>query len=106
MKILIDMNLSPRWADFLTENGIEAIHWLSIGLPDAPDIEIIKYAKVHDYAVLTNDLDFGFILAITGGNKPSVIQMRIGALGHNRIGDTVVRAINLVDAEKAGLGLS
>ena len=27
MKILIDMNLSPKWAGFLNENGIEAVHW-------------------------------------------------------------------------------
>jgi predicted nuclease of predicted toxin-antitoxin system len=25
MKILIDMNLSPRWVDFLSGNGIEAM---------------------------------------------------------------------------------
>ena len=93
MKILVDMNLSPFWADFLTGNGIEAVHWSSIGLPDAPDTEIISYAKIHDFAVLTNDLDFGFILAITLGKKPSVIQTRTGALGPDRIGDIVVSAI-------------
>ena len=86
MKVLVDMNFSPAWADFLTWNGIEALHWSSIGTPDAPDTEIITYAKLHDFAVLTNDLDFGFILAITHGKKPSVIQTRTGALGHDRIG--------------------
>ena len=105
MKILIDMNLSPRWADFLTENGINAVHWLSIGPPDAPDTKIITYAKTHDFTVLTNDLDFGFILAITHGKKPSVIQTRTGALGSDRIGDIVVNAIRLlaVDIEKGAL---
>ena len=99
MKILVDMNLSPGWADFLTGNGIEAVHWSSIGPPDAPDTEIITYAKVYDFTVLTNDLDFGFILAITRGKKPSVIQMRTGALGHDRIGGMVLNAINLLAAD-------
>jgi predicted nuclease of predicted toxin-antitoxin system len=27
MKILVDMNLSTKWAGFLTGNGIEAAHW-------------------------------------------------------------------------------
>ncbi|MDR1307614.1 MAG: DUF5615 family PIN-like protein [Treponema sp.] len=40
MKILVDMNLSPRWVDFLSGNGIEAVHWSSIGPPDAPDTGI------------------------------------------------------------------
>jgi len=93
MKILVDMNLSPGWADFLTGNGIEAIHWSFIGSQDAPDSEIMAYAKTYDFTVLTNDLDFGYILAITHGKKPSVIQMRIGALGHDRIGAVVLNAI-------------
>ena len=99
MKILIDMNLSPLWVNYLTENGIEAIHWSSISSPDAPDAEIITYAKVQDLTILTNDLDFGFILAITHGKKPSVIQIRAGTLGPNRIGSIVVNAIKMLTAD-------
>ena len=99
MKILVDMNLSPKWADFLVGNGIEAIHWSSVGSPDAPDTEIMTYAKAHNFTVLTNDLDFGFILAVTCGKKPSVIQTRTGALGPDRIGDIVIGAINLLAAD-------
>jgi predicted nuclease of predicted toxin-antitoxin system len=99
MKILVDMNLSPGWAGFLTENGIEAVHWSSISSPDTSDSEIMAYAKEHDFAVLTNDLDFGYILAITRNKKPSVIQMRTGALRHERIGAVVLSAINLLAAD-------
>jgi predicted nuclease of predicted toxin-antitoxin system len=73
MKILIDMNLTPMWVSFLTENGIEAAHWSSIGSPEDSDTDIIAYAKKNDFVVFTNDLDFGYILAITHGKKPSVI---------------------------------
>jgi predicted nuclease of predicted toxin-antitoxin system len=99
MKILVDMNLSPVWADFLSENNIEAVHWSSVGPSDAPDTEIITYAKMHDFTVLTNDLDFGFILAITRGKKPSVIQTRTGALNPDSIGEIVLKAINLLTAD-------
>jgi len=105
MKILVDMNLSPLWADFLTGYDIEAVHWSSIGPPDAPDTKIFAYAKAHDFTVLTNDLDFGFILAITHGNKPSVIQIRAGALGPDKIGGSVLGAIRQLtaDIEKGAL---
>jgi predicted nuclease of predicted toxin-antitoxin system len=99
MKILIDMNLSPLWAPFLRENGIEAVHWSSIGLPDATDAEIVTFAKAHDFTVLTNDLDFGYILAITRGKKPSVVQTRTGALGSDQIGSIVLSALKLLTAE-------
>jgi predicted nuclease of predicted toxin-antitoxin system len=99
MKILVDMNLSPSWAGFLTENGIETVHWSYVGPPDASDTEIVTYAKEHDFTVLTNDLDFGFILAVTRSKKPSVIQTRTGALSPERIGEIVIKAINLLAAD-------
>jgi len=93
------MNMSPKWTNFLTENGIEAAHWTSIGSPDASDTEIITYAKKHNFTIFTNDLDFGFILAITHGKKPSVIQTRTGVLGVDRIGGIVVSAIKMLAAD-------
>ena len=105
MKILVDMNLSPKWADFLIENGIETAHWTFVGSHDDPDTEIITYAKINDFTILTNDLDFGFILAITHSKKPSIIQMRTGDLNPDRIGHIVVSAINLLvnDIENGAL---
>jgi len=98
MKILVDMNLSPKWAGFLSENGIDALHWSSLGSPDAPDTEIMAYAQAHGFTVLTNDLDFGCILANTHNKKPSVIQARGGALEPARIGNVVVSALNQLSA--------
>jgi predicted nuclease of predicted toxin-antitoxin system len=59
------MNMAYRWAAMLASRGIEAIHWAEIGPGDAPDNEIMDYAKNKEYAVLTNDLDFGTALALT-----------------------------------------
>jgi predicted nuclease of predicted toxin-antitoxin system len=41
MKLVIDMNLSPRWADFFTAEHIEAVHWSAIGAVNAADSEIM-----------------------------------------------------------------
>ena len=76
MKLLIDMNLSPKWVFILKEAGLEADHWSSIGRPDAPDYEIMAYARSNGYVVFTHDLDFGTILAVTKADYPSVIQIR------------------------------
>lgn len=37
MKILLDMNLSPAWVEFLEGEGFEAVHWSLVGEPNAPD---------------------------------------------------------------------
>ena len=76
MKLLIDMNLSPKWVSVLKEAGFEVAHWSGIGRPDAPDYEILAYAKSNRYVVFTHDLDFGTILAATKADYPSVIQIR------------------------------
>jgi predicted nuclease of predicted toxin-antitoxin system len=47
MKILIDMNLPPRWASFLAAHGISASHWSVEGDMKAPDSEIPSVTQVR-----------------------------------------------------------
>jgi len=70
------------------------VHWSSIGTPGAADTDILRYAKDDGYAVLTHDLDFGAILAATGGHAPSVIQVRTQDVFPEAIGRLVTAAIN------------
>jgi predicted nuclease of predicted toxin-antitoxin system len=76
MKLLIDMNLSPRWGRLLGSEGFEAVHWSDVGPADASDREIMDHARTHGFVVLTHDLDSGAILAATRDAKPSVVQIR------------------------------
>ena len=99
MRILIDMNLSPRWVDVLADAGIECIHWSSVGETTASDSFIMAFAKGAGYVVLTHDLDFGSILAATHGDKPSVIQIRSRTLSTAAIGPFVVKTLIQMDAE-------
>ncbi len=77
MKILVDMNLSPRWVALLVEAGWQARHWSEVGRANASDKEILTYAAANDCVVLTHDLDFGAILAISHGRKPISAKIRI-----------------------------
>ena len=93
IKILIDMNLPPRWVPVLKAEGWNAVHWSSVGPPGAADAEILRYAKDGGYAVLTHDLDFGAILAATSGNAPSVVQVRTQDVFPEAIGRLVIAAV-------------
>ena len=93
MKVLVDMNLSPRWVPLLENTGYWATHWSAVGLPSAPDSEIMAFAKENDCVVLTHDLDFSAILARTGDNSPSVLQVRSNNLDPNVIGSAVLAAL-------------
>jgi len=99
MKVLVDMNLSPRWVEVLARAGFAASHWSDLGPTDAPDSEIMALAKAENFVVLTLDLDFGAILATTGGDKPSVIQVRTDDVSPSVIGAEVVNSIVQMTAE-------
>ena len=99
MKLLVDMNLSPRWISVLADAGIEAAHWSTLGADNAPDSQIMSYAHANDYVVLTNDLDFSAILAATHGEKPSVVQIRADDVSPDVIGKQVILALRQMASE-------
>ncbi|HET9113079.1 MAG TPA: DUF5615 family PIN-like protein [Burkholderiales bacterium] len=99
MKLIIDMNLSPRWVVWLGRAGIEALHWSTLGAINASDSEIMSYAGANGYVVLTHDLDFSAILAANQGDKPSVVQIRAEDVSPEVIGMKVVVALRQMDSE-------
>jgi len=101
MNLVIDMNLSPRWVSVLVQAGFSATHWSNLGVMDAPDTEIMRYALEHDCIVLTHDLDFGAILAATHGKKPSVVQIRAADVSPDVIANQVVAALRQMATELA-----
>jgi predicted nuclease of predicted toxin-antitoxin system len=94
MKILIDMNLPPRWAKVFAEESWEALHWSAVGAPTASDREIMAWARENSYVVFTHDLDFSALLAATQGAGPSVIQVRTQNVLPEAIGDLVLKSMN------------
>jgi len=92
-RVLLDMNLSPAWVEFLRERGIEAIHWSAVGDPRAKDSELMEWARGHDSIVFTHDLDFGALLAMNHAAGPSVLQVRTQDVMPERIGAHVVAVL-------------
>lgn len=103
MKILVDMNLSPRWVIYLRQFNFASEHWSNVGAHSAPDFEILEYSKAFGYIVLTHDLDFSAILSATKALKPSVIQIRTQVPNPQTVGLLVVKAIEQ-NAKELGQG--
>jgi predicted nuclease of predicted toxin-antitoxin system len=93
VKLLIDMNLAPSWVRVLTIAGHDAVHWSEVGDPRASDTEVMAYALRNGLIVLTHGLDFGDMLAATGGAGPSVVQIRADDVRVETIARQVVRAL-------------
>ncbi len=99
MRLIIDMNLSPRWVTLLDNAGIEAVHWSTLGANNAPDSVIMAFAAANNFVVLTHDLDFSAILAATHGEKPSVVQIRAEDVSPGAIGAQVIAALRQMATE-------
>jgi len=93
VRILIDMNLSPNWVRFLETHGRTAQHWSTVGDPRASDRTIMDWAADNDHVVLTHDLDFGALLALTHAAGPSVVLVRDRDTLPEAIGVSVVAAL-------------
>ncbi len=78
MKFLADMGISPRTVNCLRNQGYDAIHLVEQGLEKLEDEDILIKAQNEQRIILTVDLDFGYLLAITQRSLPSVILFRLG----------------------------
>ena len=95
MKIVVDMNLSIKWAEYLNGRGFSCQHWSTIGLADASDDVIIAYCIAENAVVLTADLDFADLHAMRGTSKPSVIQLRASDKLPSVLGHSVARTLSV-----------
>ena len=87
------MNLSPTWVGFFREQGIDSVHWIDLGDVRAADVEIMNRARADDLVVLSCDLDFSVLVALTRGTGPSVVQLRSQDTLPDAIGATVCQVL-------------
>jgi predicted nuclease of predicted toxin-antitoxin system len=77
VKFLVDANLPPALARWLTAEGHEALHVSDVGLEAMPDRSIWNHADQIGACIVTKDEDFALLQALerTG---PAVVWIRIG----------------------------
>lgn len=76
MRFLVDNALSPALARALSAAGEDAIHVRDIDMGAAKDRDILSRAAFEDRIVVSEDLDFGTLLAASGNTKPSCFLFR------------------------------
>jgi len=100
MKFLVDMPLSPELAAWLVEVGHEALHALGLGLHRASDVTILECARKDKRVVVTADLDYPRILALTQSQGPGLILFRGGNYSEAESVARLRRALETIPAEE------
>ena len=77
MKFLADMGVSTRTVEWFRREGHDAVHLRELRKQRLPDQAILEYALSESRVVLTMDLDFGYLVAVSHARLPSVITFRL-----------------------------
>ena len=77
MRFVIDAQLPPALARLLTARGHQAEHVADIGLRDADDSAIWRFAEEKQAILVTKDEDFPHRLR-QSGTGPVILWLRIG----------------------------
>lgn len=77
MRFLADMGVAMRIVEWLRTQGHDVKHLREEGLQRMPDSDIFRKAATESRILLTFDLDFGEILALSGQRKVSVVLFRL-----------------------------
>ena len=85
MRFLADMGISPLTVNWLCRLGHDAVHLREQGLQRLPDEAIIEKACAEERVVLTSDLDFGHLMAMSGARLPSVVLFRLSDMRPNNV---------------------
>ena len=77
MKFLVDNQLPAALARFIESRGCHAKHVLDIGLAEACDTQILRYAELESYILVSKDEDF-LHLVLRPGVTTGLVWVRIG----------------------------
>jgi len=99
MRFLADMGVAQRIVQWLRSEGHDAVHLRDEKLHRLPNGEIFEKAVAEQRIILTFDLDFGEIVALSGGRQVSVVLFRL----HNTRTPHVIERLKKVLQESSSV---
>lgn len=97
LKFFADECISPSTVTFLIKLGYKAVHAEDVKMSTAKDTEILNYTAQKDMILITQDLDFSALLALSGSSHPGVITLRLKFPSPENVNNSLKR---LIDSQK------
>lgn len=99
MRALLDMPVSASLLDVVEARGHEGVHAHGIGQDRATDRELLEIARREHRVVITADLDFPRLLALSSSTGPGLILFRGGNYSEAEMCDLLDRVLSRVPSE-------
>lgn len=101
MRLLADLNISPSTVSFLRDLGYDVVRVDAVLANTASDEEIVEAARADDRSILTQDLDFSAIIALSGARSPSLVTLRLSSSRVSRINEALERVLPQIEEDLA-----
>ncbi|MFN5763854.1 MAG: DUF5615 family PIN-like protein [Pseudanabaena sp.] len=79
IRLLADVHISPKTVGDLQKQGYVIMRSSEVLPANAPDINILEFARIENWVVLTQDLDFSMLVALSKYSQPSLITLRLSS---------------------------
>lgn len=105
MRFLLDMGLAQSTALLLRQLGHDAVHLSPSGLQRLTDSKIVEKSLAENRIILTHDLDFGRIVALSEHHLPSVITFRLADMRSSQVNAWLLKVLQSIseDLERGAL---
>lgn len=101
MRLLADLHISPSTVAFLRQLGYDVLRVDALLPRTATDLEIVAAARADARSVLTQDLDFSAIIALSGERSPSLVTLRLASSRVAHVNETLARVLPLITDDLA-----
>jgi predicted nuclease of predicted toxin-antitoxin system len=97
MRLLADVHISPRTVAFLGGLGHDIVRvGPSYLRSTASDREIVAAAIDDDRTIITQDVDFSAIVALSSSARPSVVLLRLASARIELVNSLLGRALPMI----------
>jgi predicted nuclease of predicted toxin-antitoxin system len=99
LEFLANMNISPLTVEQLKKNGWNVVRISEVMDRGSKDIDVLIYAQKQNKVVITQDLDFSEILALSGYGKPSLINLRLENPRPDLVSSRIIEVVSTMENE-------
>ncbi|MBF2076543.1 MAG: DUF5615 family PIN-like protein [Synechococcales cyanobacterium C42_A2020_086] len=99
LRLLADVHISPLTVAALNSHGYNTVRTTDLLPATAADEEILELARVEGRVVLTQDLDFSMLVALSNYGLPSLITLRLSSAKPDVVTQKLLEVLPSVEPE-------
>ena len=99
MKLLADLHISPRTAQFLRSLGHDVLRVTDLLPATASDETIVERAAQDQRIILTQDLDMTAIIALSRRQYPSLVTLRLSSVRIEFVNTILQRTLSILEQD-------